>query len=346
MRVSIVVINYNYARFLPASVSSALAQDHPDVEVLVVDDGSSDSSVEVIRGFGTTVSAVLKENGGQGSAMNAGFAASTGDVVIFLDADDLLESTAARAVAEEFRRHPESAWVMYRLRLLDASGRESAHVRPRRPGVMPNGDLRRHLATYRCFHWQPTSGNAFRRVALDRVMPIPEADYRMSADAYLASVVPLVGTVRSLDEVLGGYRVHGSNNFASGPVDGRYFIDQVGRQIVHHEHVRRIAAQEGVSIPSDVDQPRDAAFIAFRLAALLHDPDHPALPGDRRGSLARRGLVAAVANPELAWRNRLRRGAWFVAAALPTNGARRWAIAHAPDTPAGRAALAAAPRVP
>jgi hypothetical protein len=346
--VSIVVLNHNYAHFLPLSIESALAQVSCDVEVVVVDDGSTDGSVDVIRGF-DGIAPVIKDNGGQASAMNAGFAASTGDVVIFLDADDVLFPTAARDVAAEMSAHPDAAWVMYRLRLIDAEGHESQHVRPRRPGVMPHGDLRRHVARYRCFHWQPTSGNAFARWALDPVMPVPEADYRISADAYLATVMPLVGTIRSVDAVLGGYRVHGKSNFTSGPVDERYFRDQVRRQIVNHEHGRRVAAHLQVEWPADVRQPRDAAFLSFRLAALLHDPQQPAMPGDRRRGLAARGVAAALTNPLLPWPNRLRRAGWFLAAAAPGERARQWAMAHAPDTPAGRAQLAAqrqaAPRV-
>jgi len=341
--VSVVVLNYNYAQFLAASVGSALAQVEADVEVVVVDDGSTDSSRDVIETF-SGVRVILKDNGGQASAMNAGFAESRGDAVIFLDADDLLLPTAARDVTAEFAAHPDAAWVMYRLRLLDAQGHESQNVRPRRPGVMPDGDLRSHVARYRCFHWQPTSGNAFARHALAQVMPIPEADYRISADAYLATVVPLVGSIRSLDAVLGGYRVHGKSNFTAGAVDARYFHDQVNRQIVNHGHARRVASSAGVAFPADVKTPRDAAFLGFRMSAVLHDARHPAMDGDRRLGLAARGVHAALTNPQLPWPNRLRRATWFVVGALPVERARRWAIAHAPDTPARRAELAAQPR--
>jgi len=88
--VSIVVNNYNYARFLTECIDSALHQTYSAVEVVVVDDGSTDESREVIRNFGDRIKTVFKNNGGQGSAINAGFAASTGSIVIFLDADDEL----------------------------------------------------------------------------------------------------------------------------------------------------------------------------------------------------------------------------------------------------------------
>jgi len=70
--VSIIIDNYNYGRFLGEAIDSALAQTYPHVEVIVVDDGSTDNSREVIAKYGDRIIPVLKENGGQASAFNAG----------------------------------------------------------------------------------------------------------------------------------------------------------------------------------------------------------------------------------------------------------------------------------
>jgi len=78
---SVVIANYNYGRFLRQAVESALTQDWPHVEVIVVDDGSTDNSAEVIGSFGEAITAIFKENGGQREANNVGFAKSSGDVV-------------------------------------------------------------------------------------------------------------------------------------------------------------------------------------------------------------------------------------------------------------------------
>src|SRR5579862_7959674 len=91
---SIIINNYNYGRFLPEAIDSALQQTYPHTEVIVVDDGSTDRSREIIAAYGDRIIPVLKENGGQTSAVNSGFAASHGDVVLFLDADDALEPSA------------------------------------------------------------------------------------------------------------------------------------------------------------------------------------------------------------------------------------------------------------
>src|SRR6266446_7065204 len=90
MRVSIVIVNHNYARFLKQAIESALAQTYADTEVIVIDDGSTDDSSEVIRSYGNLIIAVLKNNAGQLSCYTRGLAVSTGDLVLYLDADDYL----------------------------------------------------------------------------------------------------------------------------------------------------------------------------------------------------------------------------------------------------------------
>ena len=90
---SIIINNYNYGRFLADAIDSALSQTYPHVEVIVVDDGSTDSSRVIIGRYGDRITAVLKENGGQASAFNAGFRVSLGETIVFLDADDILHST-------------------------------------------------------------------------------------------------------------------------------------------------------------------------------------------------------------------------------------------------------------
>src|SRR5579885_728740 len=90
-RVSVLINNHNYGRFLGAAIDSVLAQGLPaeDLELIVVDDGSTDDSRAVIASYGARVKAVLQERGGQTSAVNAGFRASAGEIVFLLDADDV-----------------------------------------------------------------------------------------------------------------------------------------------------------------------------------------------------------------------------------------------------------------
>jgi glycosyltransferase involved in cell wall biosynthesis len=101
--VSIFINNYNYARFLPRSIESALPQTWRRLEVLAVDDASTDGSQEIIARYAGRVVPVLQAaNGGQGAAINAGIRVSRGDVVMLLDADDWLYPEAASRVAAAF----------------------------------------------------------------------------------------------------------------------------------------------------------------------------------------------------------------------------------------------------
>src|SRR3954470_5308555 len=86
---SIGITNYNYAAFVDAAINSALVQQDADVEVevIVVDDGSTDDSLTVIERFADRITTIATPNNGQAAAFNRGFAASRGAVVIFLDAD-------------------------------------------------------------------------------------------------------------------------------------------------------------------------------------------------------------------------------------------------------------------
>src|SRR5438270_2752465 len=135
--VSVVVTNHNYGRFLGDALESALAQEYSPVEVIVVDDDSNDDSRDVLRSFGSRVTAIAGSYGGQAAASNMGFPASSGDVVIFLDADDvLLPSAAGRAAA--MLDVPGAVKVHWPVELVDASGRKLGRRLPLDP--LPSGD--------------------------------------------------------------------------------------------------------------------------------------------------------------------------------------------------------------
>ena len=103
--VSVVIPCYNQAHFLPEAIKSALAQTHQPVEVVVVDDGSPDNVVDVVASY-PGVRCVRQENRGRSQARNAGFRASRGKYVIFLDADDRLTPNAIESHLRCFSEHP------------------------------------------------------------------------------------------------------------------------------------------------------------------------------------------------------------------------------------------------
>ena len=100
--VTIIICNYNYERFLADAIDSALAQDYAATRVVVIDDGSTDGSREVIGRFGSRISAVFKENGGQVSAYNRAVEVLETKYAILLDSDDVLYPSAVSEVMRAF----------------------------------------------------------------------------------------------------------------------------------------------------------------------------------------------------------------------------------------------------
>jgi hypothetical protein len=202
---SVVITCHNYAAFVRAAIESALAQTHPRTEVVVVDDGSTDGSRTIIASYGRAVRAVFREHGGQGAAMNAGFAASRGDVVVFLDADDLLEPGALAAAAARFREGIVK--VHWPLWTADESG-QAGGVHPGDP--LGEGPLLAAVIAGgpQGYVWPVTSGNAWSRAFLERVLPMPEAEFRGAAESYLAALAPAFGDIARIAEPMGIYRMH------------------------------------------------------------------------------------------------------------------------------------------
>ncbi len=109
--VSIVIPNYNYGRFLAEAIESALAQTYPHIEVIVVDDGSTDDSCRVLESFGGLIRTLFQENRGPAAARNAGVRVASGANVQFLDADDVLLPRAVERLLEVLQAHPECGLV-------------------------------------------------------------------------------------------------------------------------------------------------------------------------------------------------------------------------------------------
>jgi glycosyltransferase involved in cell wall biosynthesis len=335
-RVTVCITSFNYAEFLAQAIDSALVQDYDDLEVIVVDDGSSDGSRSVIESYASRVESVFQPNAGQSAAVNTGFARSTGDVVFFLDSDDVLAPGAAAAAAREFGRDPELVKMQFMLAVVDAEGRFNGATIPRRAGTFPSGDLRHHVLAHRNYPWPPNSGNAYAASALRRVMPIPTAEYRLSPDLYLAETVPLCGRILSTADVGAWYRWHGDN--ASHDVGTA--VEELHRTIdfvaIGHGHVHRLAAELGLDVsehPADVADLDDVAYLGARLASLRLDPASHPIAGDTVGRLAWRGLRATWQHPWFCLRTRAKRSAWFVAAAvLPDRACRRLVSVWTPDS--------------
>jgi hypothetical protein len=322
--VTVVVNNFNYAEFVGDAIESALAQRGTETEVVVVDDGSTDGSRAVIESYDDRVVAVLKDNGGQGSAFNAGFEASRGDIVIFLDADDMLLPDTAARVSRLFARRQGTAKVHFRLEVVDRDRRPTGYFLPAAPVELPEGDVRnRVLRSPDDIPYPPTSGNAFSAVALRRILPIPEREYRfLGADVYLLNLVSLLGPLGRLDGIGGLYRVHGRNVHFRANLD----LDRVRSVIrttqVTHTHLVELSS----SLRLEAEDARFSSVtdLAHRLVSLRLERNAHPIASDRRHDLAMSGAKAALQRRDLSLTRRLLYVGWFVAAALAPRPIVRW----------------------
>lgn len=206
--VTALIDTYNHERFIEDAILSVLEQDFPgsDMEILVVDDGSTDRTPEIVRKFAPRVRLLQKKNGGQASAINFGTAAAAGEIVAFLDGDDLWSPNKLSRVALELQKAPQAVMAYHRFRFWNMSDNSvwDGWFNPISGDVL--SDKRKFLS----YGAVPTSSLAFRRTALYRVMPVPE-ECSFMHDAYLIATTMCLGPVLAIDECLTKNRIHGEN---------------------------------------------------------------------------------------------------------------------------------------
>jgi Glycosyl transferase family 2 len=224
VKLSIIIPNYNYATYLADAIDSALSIEWPEKEIIVVDDGSTDGSRDVMLSYGSRITALFKSNGGQSSACNAGFARSEGHIIIFLDADDVLYPsvgpTLRRAWSDRISK------LQWSLALTDEKLKPLGRSFPIYWGEPTPEWIKRRLL--RTGHYPFSMNGAFARRFLSQVFPLPtrdgphrggpNGDYRMPIyDHFLSMLAPFFGDVVCLDpqDPQSGYRLHGNNNYAS-----------------------------------------------------------------------------------------------------------------------------------
>lgn len=219
-RLSVLINNYNYAQYLPACIDSALAQDYSDFEIVVVDDGSSDGSQDIIASYGNRVVPIIKANGGQASSFNAGFAAATGDIILLLDADDAFLPTKLRQVATIYARE-QLDWCFDRVTTdeNDAPPDEPSFTLVDKREAMRSGGFPSLPV--------PTSGLSFTRATLGQILPMAVASDVVLSDNYLKFAAAFLGRGAVVDTPLTFQRIHGSNRYT-----GQSKADQLRSRIM------------------------------------------------------------------------------------------------------------------
>jgi glycosyltransferase involved in cell wall biosynthesis len=240
---SVVVTNYNYREFVAEAVDGALAQARAPLEVIVVDDGSTDGSPDYLReryGADARVKLLCGENGGQLAAFQRGLAAAGGDVVCFLDADDRWGPDYLRQVGALFEARADVDFVFSDVRLV---GNESGLQGYAKEAADLGYTV---LGTWVRARWYgaPTSALALRRKLAARVLDLPPdfvANWRISADNCLVFGASLLGAKKYfLPTGNVDYRIHGRNGWWHEQARMREFAAQFRSRCLINHYARRM----------------------------------------------------------------------------------------------------------
>ena len=220
--VSVLINNYNYGAFLREAIDSVLNQTYSPCEIIVVDDGSTDNSREIIASYGNQIMPVLKDNGGQSTAFNVGFEKSRGEIICFLDADDIFVPEKISSIVDSLSECDSAVgWLFHPVELIESASLTDVYAQPatmkrslERP--MVEVDVRQRIRKGRLGNAcliPPTSGMVFTRQCLQEILPMPTSKAIILNDSYVKFVAIALYKGIVLDQKVAIQRIHGQNLF-------------------------------------------------------------------------------------------------------------------------------------
>ncbi|RKR73553.1 glycosyltransferase [Frondihabitans australicus] len=245
-RVVGVVVNYNYERYVASAIRSLLEQTIPFDEIIVVDDGSTDSSRDVIAEFADRVTVISKENGGPLSAAFAALDATDCDYFYLLDADDVAEPDLLESLGDLLQSCPVK--VQFQLRSMDETGTAIDSVFPSYRAGYDSASMIDDNGTLGFYVCAPTSGNVFWTDYL-RFLRNRDLDERGAYDGVPAQVAPYFGDVVSVNQPLARYRVHAASKSSWGNPTVELMDRELTRYRSRWEQAESILRDKGMTPP-------------------------------------------------------------------------------------------------
>ncbi|TFV73714.1 glycosyltransferase family 2 protein [Bradyrhizobium frederickii] len=320
--VTVIICNYNYADFVGEAIASALAIDWPNVEVIVIDDGSTDSSQRVIEKYVPLgVRAIFGSKQGQTASAERAYNESHGAWILFLDADDTVHPAIVREAVGVMK--PGWSMIQFQMSTIDEAGRSLGTVFPKyRSDVTP--DLIRYWVSHTdSYPTPPNSGNFLARDFLEKIFPLEKGMDR-ATDSYFLSTAPILGDVLTVRKPLASYRIHGRNLGAqSTTLSLKKVATDLQRHITRCNYATRLAAKFGVVLAAD--RWRYGFYnLAMRLTSLRLDPSRHPIPNDTIAKCLRDAVLALITPQGLTLFRHIGIFIWLVAvASFPEPLARR-----------------------
>ena len=307
-RLAIIVPNFNYERYIGRAIESVTSQGRDDVDLFVVDDGSTDQSWELIQGYGLT-NTYRVPNGGPRKACLAAARNTDANFILVLDADDELKPGSLNRLMPLLA--PDVAKVQFTLTPIDAEGNELGSPAPQLQDFREHQSLIDEICATGCYTSPPTSGNVFRRDVFDL---LEDADYDKFVDGVTIFAAPFFGYVVSLSDRLGCYRMHGANaSGVGGSLDLHKIRSDIERFEARLDHLRHILVDRGLGcgIPKAQDtffhrerslyltiaegRRPTASQVFGALSSLRHQP----MSIKRKGALAAFALISLAFRPSI-----------------------------------------------
>lgn len=252
--ISIIITCFNYEAFIRQCIESALRQTYPNVEIIVVDDGSTDRSWHIIQDYRRQITAVRTQNRGALRSSLTGLGLSTGDFLHFLDADDMLEPRALDEIAIHLR--PEVSKVQFMLIPINRDGDVIGNPFPSLTFSEESSLLIQSINRRGYYNSPPTSGNIYRR---DVYSDLGDLDYERAIDGVPYLLAPFVGRVISLDQPLGRYRIHDANLSSFSTLSSDRMDGYMTRFLARLRHLNELVDARGLK--DKIQLRHDYAYI-------------------------------------------------------------------------------------
>lgn len=276
-KVSVIISNYNYGRFVSEAIQSVIDQDYSPLEIVVVDDGSTDNSRDVINEFGDDVVAVFQENSGQAQAINAGYQKSTGDIICLLDGDDYFLNNKVRNIVDIFENNKDCDFVFHAVEKRESYSKAASGRTPlQREGVYDERKRIRVFGDAKIF-LPATSGYCVRDSLLKDIMPLPAEKGITISDKFLGNIIVSKAKGYYSNETYSVLRLHGDNLYSGQSrslekigkigVATAYWVYETDKSLARYSVRLSGKAMAALNVSKTVD-PKSKRYSALLLTSL------------------------------------------------------------------------------
>lgn len=218
-KISIITPSYNYARYIDKTIQSVIDQNYPNWEHIIVDDGSTDNSVEVIKkyliNYPDKIKLIQQKNAGQSSALNKGFKMATGDIIGWLNADDLYLPDTFNTVAKSLSIDTTDA-VYGNVKFIDASGYVTRELITQHS--------RKWMSLFYCFI--PSNTFFFKRKIIDSGLLIDKSFHIAMDKEFFAHIIYSGFNIKKVDYFFAKFRWHADNKSIDTPTTKKIRIHE------------------------------------------------------------------------------------------------------------------------